>query len=124
VIYTAISRSQPLAALTLTAGLNVLLGIWLFWSPWEFGAVSTPNAWNSWTVGAIIALAAFVRVIHPQGSRGLSILNLALAVWIIGSPWIYGYASHARRSANSVCVGILVLILAGAGSFAFEETSL
>src|SRR5438128_2099478 len=113
-----ISKSQPLAALTLTAGLNVLLGMWLFWSPWEFGAASTPNAWNSWTVGVIIALSALIRVIHPHGSRGLSILNFALAAWIIGSPWIYGYVSQTSRFANSICVGVLVLILAGAGSFA------
>ena len=119
----AISRSQPITALTLTTGLNVLLGVWLFWSPWEFGVASNPTAWNSWIVGAIIATAASIRAIHPKGSRGLSILNLALAAWIIGSPWIYGYVSQTNRFANSICVGVLVLILAGAGSFALDETS-
>jgi hypothetical protein len=117
----AIPKSQPITALTLTTGLNVLLGVWLFWSPWEFGAASTSNAWNSWIVGSIIATAALIRAIHPHGSRVLSVLNLALAVWIIGSPWIFGYVSQTSRFANSICVGVLVLILAGAGSFAFDD---
>ena len=118
----AISRSQPIGALNLTTGLNMLLGVWMFWSPWEFGAASNSSAWNNWIVGAIVALAALIRVMHPHGSRRLSILNLALAVWIIGSPWIYGYVSQKSRFANSVCVGVLVLILAGAGSSALDET--
>ena len=110
-------KSQPITALKLTASLNVLLGVWLFWSPWEFAVASSLSAWNSWIVGAVITAFALIRAIHPAGSRGLSVVNLVLSAWIIASPWIYAYTSETTRVANSVCVGVLVLILAGFGSF-------
>jgi hypothetical protein len=110
-------KLQSVTALKLTTSLNILLGAWLFWSPWEFGVDSSPNAWNSWIVGATIAALAVVRLIHPLGSRYLSLFNLILAVWIIASPWIYSYTSETSRFVNSVCVGMLILILAGFGSF-------
>ena len=110
-------KLQSLTALKLTTSLNILLGAWLFWSPWEFGVASSLNAWNSWIVGASITALAIIRWIHPLGSRRLSLFNLALAVWIIASPWIYSYTSETSRFVNSVCVGVLILILAGFGSF-------
>jgi len=44
-------------------------------------------------------------------------LNLILAAWIIASPWIYSYTSETSRFVNSVCIGVLILILAGFRSF-------
>jgi hypothetical protein len=72
-------------------------------------------------VGLLIAASALTRDTHPKGSRPLSLLNLMLALWIIASPWIYGYQSEVSRTANSVCVGVPFLLLAGAGSFAFDN---
>ena len=85
--------------------------------PWEFGVASSLSAWNSWIVGATITSLAVIRLMHPLGSRRLSLLNLILAAWIIVSPWIYSYISETSRFVNSVCVGVLILILAGFGSF-------
>jgi hypothetical protein len=89
-------KLQSVTALKLTTSLNILLGAWLFWSPWEFGVDSSPNAWNSWIVGATIAALAVIRLVHPLGSQ---------------------YTSETSRFVNSVCVGMLILILAGFGSF-------
>ena len=113
----ALPKLQSLTALKLTTSLNILLGAWFFWSPWEFGVASSLSAWNSWIVGGTITGLAVVRLMHPLGSRRLSLLNLLLAVWIIASPWIYSYTSETSRFVNSVCVGVLILILAGFGSF-------
>jgi len=41
---------------TRTSGINVLVGIWLFVSPWVYGAARNPSAWNSWIVGVLIAV--------------------------------------------------------------------
>ena len=49
-------------ALRLTAGLNLLVALWFFVSPWVYGAYMAPNAWNSWIVGAVLAIAAVVEM--------------------------------------------------------------
>jgi hypothetical protein len=37
--------------------INLILGAWLFISPWIFGYAATPAAaWNSWIVGALFFL--------------------------------------------------------------------
>ena len=37
--------------------INLILGVWLFISPWIFGYVATPvAAWNSWIVGVLFFL--------------------------------------------------------------------
>ena len=113
----AIPKFQLVTALKLTTSLNALLGAWFFWSPWEFGVASTFSAWNSWIVGATITALAMIRWTSPQGSRRLSLLNLTLGGWIIASPWVYAYTFETSRFVNSVCVGVLILILAGFGSF-------
>lgn len=42
--------------------------------------------------------------------RGLSIVNLILGLWLIVSPYLFGYTSGAIT--NSVILGIIVAILA------------
>jgi hypothetical protein len=45
--------------------------------------------------------------------RTASGINIALGIWLIISPWIYGYANAARNAmVSSVIVGILVFICA------------
>lgn len=72
-----------------TAGTNLLLGIWVFVSPWVYGAAGNPNAWNSWIVGGLIALCALFRLSTPSGARGLA--------WINVVPWVYAYTASSGR---------------------------
>jgi hypothetical protein len=38
---------------------NVVLGVWLFVSPWALGYTSTQaGSWNAWVVGVIVAAAS------------------------------------------------------------------
>ncbi len=39
-------------------------------------------------------------------------LNVILGVWLILSPWIFGYVGKSGALWNSVIVGILVAVLA------------
>jgi hypothetical protein len=43
---------------------------------------------------------------------GLSWLNALLGIWAFFSPWIYGYTGNAGRFINSLCVGVIVFVLA------------
>jgi SPW repeat len=91
--------------------ISLLAGIWLFLSPWVYGVSTSPNAWNSWIVGAVIAIVAAIRVSAP-GTSGLSWINCLLGIWTFASPWIYGYAGAEARFINSLCIGVIVFFAA------------
>lgn len=91
-----------------TAGtISLLAGIWLFVSPWVYGAYMMSNAWNSWIVGALIAIFAVSRLGSPAAAK-LSWINVLLGAWAFISPWIFGYTIDHGRFVNSLCVGVIV----------------
>jgi hypothetical protein len=105
--------STPSAATAKTASSIILLaGIWYFFSPWIYGANAQPNAWNSWIVGALLFVFGTIRATRPQTSLGLSWLNAVLGIWVFFSPWIFGFAASTARFIDSLCVGVLVVVLA------------
>jgi len=110
-------RTSSITSVKITAGLNVLLGAWLIWSPWEYGVSFSTGALNSWIVGAMVVIIASIRMSQPERARGLSLLNMMLGIWLIVSPWIFGYAHEMTRLTNSVCVGILAFLFAASGFF-------
>lgn len=106
---TTNTRSSGLAASSVIA---LLAGIWLFISPWVYGAYQAQNAWNSWIVGAIIAILAACRLGYPVSTQWISWVNAILAIWTFISPWIYGYTGNQGRFINSLCVGVIVFVVA------------
>ncbi len=90
--------------------IALLAGIWLFVSPWVYGAAASPSAWNSWIVGALIFIFAATRLNRPL--TGVSWVNVILGVWTFISPWIYGYVGNSGRFINSLCVGVIVFVVA------------
>ena len=94
-----------------TSVIALLAGIWLFISPWVYGAYTSPDAWNSWIVGAVIAILAAIRLASSVPMPGVSWLVCLLGIWTFVSPWIYGYAgTNEGRFINSLCVGVIVFI--------------
>lgn len=92
--------------------ITLLAAIWFFISPWVYGAYGNMNAWNSWIVGFIIGVLAIIRLSSPAAMPGLSWFNACLGVWAFFSPWIYGYTGNTGRMINSLCVGVVVFVLA------------
>lgn len=95
------------------SGLNFLAGIWIIISAWVYGAIYTSgSAWNSIIIGIVIAVFAAIRFFSPRSAVGLSWINALLGIWMIISPWVYGYVNtNEARMWNSVIFGIIVLIL-------------
>ena len=106
--------THPAAGASLVA---LLAGLWLFVSPWIYGAYGNSNAWNNWIVGALIFIFGLARMNRPA-STGLSWLNSVLGIWTFISPWIVGYNGHPGRLVNSLFVGLIVFCagIAGANS--------
>ena len=106
------------------SGLNFLAGIWIIISAWVYGAIYTSgSAWNSIIVGIVVAVLAAIRFFAPRSAVGLSWINALLGIWIIISPWVFGYAStNTARMWNSVIFGIIVLILGVWSAAATRDT--
>ena len=96
----------------MAAGVNFVLGLWLFVSQWVYGSYTNPNSWNSWIVGAIIAIFAAIRFNNAGGLPIFSWVNVLLGAWTFASPWIFGYTGNTGRFINSLCVGVVVFVVA------------
>lgn len=93
----------------LAAGLDLLIALWFFVSPWVYGAYHSGNAWNNWIVGGFMAIVAAVCL--SSRHAGPIWANVVLSVWVFFSPWIYGYTANTDRFVNSLCVGIVLFVL-------------
>jgi len=98
------------STISMAAGLNLLIALWFFVSPWVYGAYHNANSWNSWIVGGVMAIVAAV-CLSSQSVASASWVNVVLAVWVFFSPWIYGYTANTGRFINSLCVGVVMFVL-------------
>jgi SPW repeat len=99
-------------AITMTAGLNLLVALWFFVSPWVYGAYHMHNAWNSWIVGGVLAIAALIELNgNIRTVANVSWLSIVLSAWVFFSPWIYAYSAESGRFINSLCVGAVAFVL-------------
>jgi SPW repeat len=94
------------------SSISMLAAIWLFVSPWIYGAYHVHDAWNSWIVGFAIVVFAAIRLGNPLSMAWLSWVNSLLGIWTFASPWIFGYTRSTGRFVNSLCVGLIVFIAA------------
>lgn len=100
-----------LSAAKAASTICLLAGIWLFVSPWVYGAYTNGNAWNCWIVGGFMILFGIIRIARPAYSTVMGWCNMILGIWTFFSPWIYGYAStNTGRFINSLCVGVIVFV--------------
>jgi hypothetical protein len=92
--------------------INLLLGAWLLASPWamNFAGSAHGAAWNAYVVGAAIVLfagaAMYMRDTWEEG------VNILLGIWMIVSPWMIGFNTSNRVTANAVVCGLFVAGLA------------
>ncbi len=90
--------------------INLVLGAWLFVSPWVFGFADGTVAWNAWIVGALIALVAIAALMAFTEWEEWA--NLLLGLWAILAPWNLGFDGNKAAMANHVIVGVIVAALA------------
>jgi hypothetical protein len=94
------------------SALNLLLGLWLAFSPFFFlgtGAEGT-LLMNNLVIGLVIGLIALVRTIAPSRAAGLEWVNALLGAWLIVSPFFIAYTTGLFWS--TIISGFLVMILA------------
>ena len=89
---------------------NLILGAFLFVSPWIFGFSGSTAAENANIVGVIIAVLAIAAL--AAFAIWEEWLNLIVGLWTLVSPWVLGFQSTTKAMTVSVVVGIAVAILA------------
>jgi|SRR3990167_570720 len=99
--------------------VNVLLGLWIFGSPWllehtmvtEVSGGGLLGMWNAWVVGLAVVLIAGIAT--SAYSAWAEWTNVALGAWLLVSPWALGFSQSAVLMWNAVIFGALVLGFAG-----------
>jgi hypothetical protein len=87
--------------------VNLLLGLWLFFTPFfGFGMMTGAAALNGYIFGAIIVVLSIVALFQPQFWEEW--INLFIGLWLIFAPFALGYAVGMFFMWNSVIVGLLV----------------
>ncbi len=91
--------------------INLLLGIWLFVSPWVLGyAGAGTTAVNAWIFGVIVSIFALLAIFAYQWWEEW--INAAIGVWIFVSPWVLHVTTEPKILWNNLIVGVLLIILA------------
>jgi hypothetical protein len=88
----------------------LLLGVWLFVSPWVLGYPSeSPPAVNAFIAGAIIvALAAFDLY---KTYVWAVLVNIVVGAWVAVSPWLVDVIADRAMSASMLIVGLATIVL-------------
>lgn len=89
---------------------TLILGVWLFLSPWILGFTGISQAaTNAYVIGIAVVVFALLALYMPHLWEEW--INVVLGVWLIVSPWVLGYAGVMQAAVwNSVIVGLLVAI--------------
>lgn len=92
---------------------NVVLGVWYFFSPWIVAHKMAPDvekmmSLNAWVVGAAIVLVAWAAL--QELAVWEEWTSLLLGVWLILTPWIFGFVQDRIFFWNSILVGAAVVV--------------
>jgi|RhiMetdeSRZDD1v2_1073273.scaffolds.fasta_scaffold416526_4 SPW repeat len=88
---------------------QLVLGVFLFVSPWLFAFAHGPLRIDTWVCAAVVAVISFVALVAFRDWEEWIICILGL--WIAASPWVLGFQRTAGMFIN-VAVGILIAYLA------------
>lgn len=91
-----------------TRGINVALGAWVFISAFIW-THTVAQFWNTWIVGALVALFALGAFRVPQAR----FLNAALAVWLFIS--IFALPTNLATAWNNGILAALIFIVSMIG---------
>jgi hypothetical protein len=106
---------------------NLVLGAWLFLSPWILGfagagaeapaggggpaiASTSSAAWDAWVIGVIIAIVAISALVSFQPWQEW--VNVVLGAWLFVAPWVLGFSGVRAAAWDHWIVGILVFAFA------------
>ena len=95
---------------------NLVLGVWLFISPFiGIGVTNDIAAWNSYVAGLVVAVFAIAALAHRYLWEEW--LNLIIGIWIVVSPFMLHFTAQTGPTWNLVIAGLLIATDAGRAVF-------
>jgi hypothetical protein len=92
-------------------GVNFLLGLALFLSPFVLGfSTESAAAYNAHIIGALIAIFAIATILTFQAWEEW--INAVLGLWLVLAPWVLGFTGHEAAKLTHVLIGVATLVLA------------
>jgi hypothetical protein len=90
---------------------NLVLGLWLFVSPWALGFTDMAMpTWNAYVMGVAIMLFAALAIYSIKAREEW--LNMVFGFWLMLSPWVMGFTAQTGPALDAVLTGALVAALA------------
>lgn len=103
----AVTEKQALGSMI---RLGALTSLWLIVAPFLLNYTRAPDAiWNSIAMGIVVGLTALARGVgrsHKQ--TGCNLLNVISSIWLIISPFVFGFSWQLRPLLNTVISGLVV----------------
>jgi SPW repeat-containing protein len=99
---------------------NLILGAFLFLSPWIFGFDAGTASTNAMIAGIVIAVLAIAAL--WAFAVWEEWLNLIVGLWVLISPWVLTFHATGHAMAVHVIVGILVAVLAAIELWMMSQT--
>jgi SPW repeat len=97
---------------------TVLLGVYLFATPWAFGASGyAASQANAWLVGVCLVVATW-RVPIVSGPQAAEMIKAGLGAWLLASPFVLGFAG-SWAAWNPWIVGVLTIAFTDVSGIAF-----
>jgi hypothetical protein len=88
---------------------NLFFAVVLLAAPWLFTLTNSAGKLDLWASGAAIAVISLAALF--AFARWEEWVNLLLALWLIVSPWLLGFA-HTRAMHFSIGIGCVVAFMA------------
>jgi hypothetical protein len=88
---------------------SLIVGLFLFASPWLFAFTSENARIDIWATSALIAATSIIAIV--MFSNWEEWLNLLLGFWLVASPWALGF-THTEAMHISIGSGIVVIFMA------------
>ena len=97
------------------SGINMAIGVWLILAPFILSYASGLAAIrNDIVVGAVVLVFSLIGL-GATRNAGLRWVNILLGIWLLFSPFMFGYAAYAAPFWNDIIFGALVIIFAAIG---------
>lgn len=90
--------------------VTLIIGIWVFITPWIFGFNMTSYAWSPFVAGALLVIFSIWELANKRIWEEW--INLIIGAWVFISPWVLGF-SHTPNAAWIMFVfGAITFIVA------------
>jgi SPW repeat-containing protein len=89
---------------------NLILGVFLFFSPWILALETGRASQNANITGIVIAVLAVAAL--SAFAIWEEWLNLIVGLWALVSPWVLGFQGNTKATTVHVIIGIAVAALA------------